>query len=60
MKLTQTQKDRYERTAYVALDAIDRLVGQGLGSEKTERALEAIREIIASIQNAELKTRSGR
>jgi hypothetical protein len=52
MTLTQTQQARYERTAYVALDAIDRLVGYGLGGEKTERALSAIRELITDIQNS--------
>lgn len=57
--LTETERNRYERTAYVALDAVDRLVGQGLGGEMTERALSAIRELITEIQNAPSKARRG-
>jgi hypothetical protein len=59
-KLTETEQRRFERTAYVALDAIDRLVGHGLGGDCTERALDAIRELVTKIQNAEIKQRNVR
>jgi NAD(P)H-hydrate repair Nnr-like enzyme with NAD(P)H-hydrate epimerase domain len=55
--LTETERKRFERKAYKALDAIDCLVGEGLGGEKTERALSAIREIINDIDNAPAKER---
>lgn len=55
--LTNTERDRLERTAYRALDAVDSLVGHGLGGNDTERALESIRSIINKIQNAPEKQR---
>lgn len=58
--LTQSQKDRYERTAYVALDAVDRLVGHGLGGNASQKALDAIRELLSEIENAPLKARKAR
>lgn len=58
MQLTESEQKKYERKAYAALDAIDHLVGKGLGGYKTENALAAIREIINEIQAAEIKARS--
>jgi len=60
VKLTQTQKDRMERTAYVALDAILRLSDAKVGlweSGHISVATDAIRAIISKIQDAEIRRR---
>jgi hypothetical protein len=55
--MTPSEQQKNVRTAYVALDAVDRLVGRGLGGRDTEQALEAIRELIKKIDNAPVAER---
>lgn len=54
---TQSEYDRNIRTAYVAIDAMQRLCDRGAGSSCIERAMAAIREVINEIENTPIRTR---
>jgi len=56
-EMTNTEKERNIRTAFVALDAIQLLVDRGLGGLNTESCFSHIRELIRNIENAPIKNR---
>lgn len=55
---TQTEHDRAERTAYVAIDAIQLLCDRGYGGLDTERAFEHIRALLSMIEGIPIRTRN--
>lgn len=52
---TEKQKERAERTAYRAMDALQRLADNGLGCRETDLAMKAVRVVIEKIQSAPIK-----
>jgi len=49
---TGKAKDRAERKAYRALDALQDLVDRGICGQKAEKAMGAVRDVINEIQSA--------
>lgn len=56
--MTQSEYDRDIRTAYVALDAIQRLCDRGHGGLQTERCFEQIRAIMDKLESIPKRRRS--
>jgi hypothetical protein len=52
---TLSAKDRADRKAYRALDALQDLVDRGICGQKAERAMGAVREVINEIRDAEIE-----
>lgn len=56
---TQSEKDRAERTVYVAIDAVQRLCDRGYGCLDTERVFEHLRSLESKIANIPVRPRKG-
>lgn len=55
---TQTEHDRAEWTAYVAIDAVQLLCDRGYGDVNTERAFEHIRALLQKIESIPIRRRN--